>query len=118
MGRGGYYPPVQHIQLTLINQREERRMGVMQTIELNLALVVSIIACILSAYSITQAKKRSDSTEIKEATTQITQVLTEMKTIREAMMGKPTMAETIAQHAIRLDSQEKRIDKIEQAHNE
>ena len=90
----------------------------MQTIELNLSMLVSIIAVVLSAYSITQAKKRSESADVKEATKQITDLAGKMEIVMNAMMGKPTMAEVLAAHATILESHEKRIDKIEKAHNE
>ena len=92
-------------------------MGIMQTIELNLSMLVSIIAVVLSAYSITQAKKRSDSAEIKEATKQITELTVKMDGLMNQLMGKPTISEIIAQHAIMLENHDKRIDKIEKDHN-
>ena len=92
-------------------------MNLVQTIELNTALVVSIVAVILSAYSIIKSNKRSDATELKEATKQLTEALTELKMIKDTVLGKPTMGEQIAKHETVLGSHERRISILEKSQN-
>ena len=87
-------------------------MTLMQ-IELTFGMVLSIIAICLSAYSISVSKKRNDTTDMKELTRVITELVTEMGIVKKAIMGTPTINEQVAVGFQKMDELDRRITALE-----
>ena len=82
-------------------------------VEISLTVVISLIAISLSAYSIMVAKKRSDTTDIRELTKLLTTHSTKLETIENAVLGKPTLSEQVAVHTQKINEHDRRITTLE-----
>ena len=87
-------------------------MSLMQ-IEVNIAVLIAFASFVLSIYSVIASKKRSDNSDLKEATALLTQLKTKMETIENAVLGKPTLSELTAVHARMIKELERRVSGIE-----
>jgi len=89
-------------------------MTTLMTVEISLTVIISMAAIALSAYSIVIAKRRNDTTDLKEVTRLLTMFSTKIETIEGAVLGKPTLSEQVAVHAQKIDEHGRRITSLEQ----
>jgi len=77
-------------------------------------IIVSIVALLLSAYSISVAKKRGDTADVKELTSVLATLKTQMAALEKAVLGTPTVNEQLAVNTQRVNDHERRISKLEE----
>ena len=88
-------------------------MSTMMTVEISLAVVISLVAVLLSAYSIVVAKRRDENTDLKEAARLMTELKTKIEAIENAVLGKPTLTEQVAVHEQKINEHARRLAVLE-----
>ena len=84
------------------------------TVEVSITVIVSILALVISAYSITIAKKRGENTDIKELSGILATLSTKLDTIEKAVLGNPTLNEQVAVNTQKIREHDRRITALEQ----
>ena len=82
-------------------------------IEINITIILSVIALALSAYSVILSKKRGESTDLKELSGVLATLTTKLDTIEKAVLGKPTLSEQVVVNTQKITDHERRIAVLE-----
>jgi len=85
----------------------------MQTIELNLAILISLAALVLSTIGIMQIKKKNDNDDLKKVTTTLATLVTKVDNIEDAVLGKPTLSEQVAVNTQKINEHDRRLNTLE-----
>ena len=85
----------------------------LEKIEVSLTLIVSIIAIILSSYSIFKSNNRNDISDLKELTKTLTEISTKLESIENSVLGKPTLSEIVHGHDLKFKEHDRRLTALE-----
>jgi len=88
-------------------------MDKIMQVEISLAVIIAIAALALSFASFNYAKNKNNSADVKEVVRALTELKTEMRGVKDIIMGKPSLSEQVTVNTKMIDEHDKRITKLE-----